>query len=68
LIADEILHSAARNHSLDNLSIVFIAFQKFKDYIEQGRDEPKPLHHYEAKEHDNHCSTGHVHHHVHEKK
>jgi hypothetical protein len=52
LIADEILHSAAKNHSLDNLSIVFIAFQKFKDYIEQGRDEPPPFLN-EAKENEN---------------
>lgn len=42
LIADEILTSAAKNHSLDNLSIVFIAFQNFKDYIESGRDLPPP--------------------------
>lgn len=40
MIADEILVSAAKNHSLDNLSIVFVAFQKFKDYIEQGREPP----------------------------
>jgi hypothetical protein len=46
------LHSAAKNHSLDNLSIVFIAFQKFKDYIEQGRDEPPPFLN-EAKENEN---------------
>jgi serine/threonine protein phosphatase PrpC len=41
LIADEILNQAARNHSLDNLSIVFVAFQKFKDYVEQGREPVK---------------------------
>ena len=28
LIADEILLAAAKNHSIDNLSIVFIAFRK----------------------------------------
>jgi protein phosphatase 2C family protein 2/3 len=33
LVADEILHASARKRSLDNLSIVFIAFQRFSDYI-----------------------------------
>jgi len=35
LVADEILHAAAKSRSLDNLSIVFIAFKSFKNYIEQ---------------------------------
>ena len=34
LITDEIVQSAARNHSLDNLSVVFIAFKRFQDYVE----------------------------------
>ena len=33
-MADEILHAAARNRSLDNISVVFVAFQRFKDYVE----------------------------------
>ena len=33
-VADEILHAAANNRSLDNLSIVFVAFQRYKDYID----------------------------------
>ena len=38
-VADEILHACARNRSLDNLSIVFVAFQRFKDYIEMFKQE-----------------------------
>lgn len=34
LVADEILHASARARSLDNLSIVFVAFKRFRDYIE----------------------------------
>jgi hypothetical protein len=29
LIADEIVQAAARHHSLDNLSVVFVAFKRF---------------------------------------
>ena len=29
LVADEILHACARYRSLDNISIVFVAFQRF---------------------------------------
>lgn len=36
---DELLHSVARARSLDNLSIVFVAFQRFKDYIEMFKQE-----------------------------
>ena len=36
-VADEILHQSAEKRSLDNLSIVFIAFKRFKDYIEMFR-------------------------------
>jgi protein phosphatase 2C family protein 2/3 len=39
LVADEILHAAARNRSLDNLSIVFVAFKSYRDYIESGKIE-----------------------------
>ena len=39
LVADEVLHSAAKNRSLDNLSIVFVAFKRFRDYIESGKME-----------------------------
>lgn len=38
-VADEILHASAKNRSLDNLSIVFVAFQRFKDYIEMFKQE-----------------------------
>ena len=38
-VADEILHASARNRSLDNLSIVFVAFQRFKEYIEMFKQE-----------------------------
>jgi len=34
IISDEIIQAAAHNHSVDNLSVVFIAFKKFADYIE----------------------------------
>lgn len=36
LIADEVLQAAARSHSIDNLSVVFIAFKKFEDYVMKG--------------------------------
>lgn len=39
LVADEILHAAARNRSLDNLSIVFVAFKRYREYIESGKTE-----------------------------
>ena len=39
LVADEVLHAAARNRSLDNLSIVFVAFKRYRDYIESGKLE-----------------------------
>ncbi len=38
-VADEILHKCAKNRSLDNLSVVFVAFQKFKDYIDMFKQE-----------------------------
>ena len=34
LVADEVLHMSAKNRSLDNLSVVFVAFRRFKEYIE----------------------------------
>lgn len=34
LVADEVLHACARVRSLDNLSVVFVAFKRFKEYIE----------------------------------
>lgn len=36
IISDEIIQAAAHNHSVDNLSVVFIAFKKFVDYVEEG--------------------------------
>ena len=39
LVADEVLHAAAKNRSLDNLSIVFVAFKRYRDYIESGKME-----------------------------
>lgn len=36
LIGDEVIQAAARYHSIDNLSVVFIAFKKFEDYVNQG--------------------------------
>ena len=36
MIADEIIQAAARNHSIDNISVVFIAFKKFEEYVLQG--------------------------------
>jgi hypothetical protein len=36
LIGDEIIQAAARYHSIDNLSVVFVAFKKFEDYVNQG--------------------------------
>ena len=39
LVADEILHASAKARSLDNLSVVFIAFDRFKDYIESMEDQ-----------------------------
>lgn len=36
LISDEVIQAAARCHSIDNLSVVFIAFKKFEDYVNQG--------------------------------
>lgn len=36
LIGDEIIQAAARSHSIDNLSVVFVAFKKFEDYVNQG--------------------------------
>jgi hypothetical protein len=36
LITDEIIQSAARNHSIDNISVVFVAFKKFENYINEG--------------------------------
>jgi len=35
--ADEILREAARLKTMDNISIVMIAFKKFSDYIERVR-------------------------------
>lgn len=40
-VADEILHASARKRSLDNLSIVFIAFQRYSDYINAFQKEVK---------------------------
>ena len=34
LVADEVLHASAKARSLDNLSVVFVAFKRFKDYLE----------------------------------
>ena len=34
LVADEILHASAKARSLDNISVVFVAFRRFKEYIE----------------------------------
>ena len=33
LIGDEVILAAARSHSIDNLSVVFVAFKKFEDYV-----------------------------------
>lgn len=33
-MADEVLHASAKARSLDNLSVVFVAFRRFKEYIE----------------------------------
>ena len=30
LVADEVLHASAKARSLDNLSVVFVAFKRFK--------------------------------------
>ena len=45
LVADEVLHQSAKNRSLDNLSVVFVAFKRFKEYIEMTNQEylaPQP--------------------------
>lgn len=34
IVADEVLHACAKVRSLDNLSVVFVAFRRFKEYIE----------------------------------
>jgi phosphopantetheine adenylyltransferase len=34
IISDEIIQAAAQNHSVDNLSVVFVALKKFSDYVE----------------------------------
>ena len=34
LVADEVLHAVAKARSLDNISVVFVAFKRFKEYIE----------------------------------
>ena len=46
LVADEVLHASAKARSLDNLSVVFVAFKRFKDYIESMQNQeyfPSPL-------------------------
>ena len=46
LVADEILHAAAKARSLDNISVVFVAFKRFKEYIEMANQEyisPPPI-------------------------
>ena len=46
LVADEVLHAAARSRSLDNISVVFVAFKRFKEYIEMTNQEyisPPPI-------------------------
>ena len=34
LVADEVLHASAKARSLDNLSVVFVAFKRFREYVE----------------------------------
>lgn len=41
-VADEVLHASAKHRSLDNLSVVFVAFQRFHDYIEMFKQEIVP--------------------------
>jgi hypothetical protein len=42
LIGDEIIQAAARYHSIDNLSVVFVAFKKFEDYVNLGLNLQAP--------------------------
>ena len=39
LVADEVLHAAAKARSLDNISVVFVAFKNFRLYVEQMQDQ-----------------------------
>ena len=38
LISDEVILNGAKEKSLDNMSVVFVAFKGFKEYIEKARE------------------------------